>query len=88
VLYLVALKPNDAGAKAGATSYLDSISETCWHEFDGIWFLKSDKSAVEMRDDLKRILGPNHRVAIAHLTGFAAWHGFDDEAETWLLRNL
>ena len=47
MLYLVALKPNDAGAKAGATSYLNSISETCWHEFDGVWFLKSDKTAVE-----------------------------------------
>lgn len=88
MLYLVTLSPHDVGAKAGAATYLNSIAETCWNEFDGVWFLKSDKTAVEIRDHLTRILGPDHRVAIAYLAGFAAWQGFDAETEKWLSANL
>ena len=88
MLYLIAFKSDDEAAKADATSYLASISETCWNEFDGIWFVKSDRKAVEIRDRLRCLSGPNNGVAVALLAGFAAWHGFDAEAEKWLLKHM
>jgi len=88
VLYLVALNPDSLVAQSDAATYLSSISETCWNGLEGIWFVKSDRTAVEIRDELRRIVGPNDRVAVAFLAGFAAWHGFDDESEKWLLKHL
>ena len=88
MLYLVAFKSSDEAAKADAAAYLVSISESVWNEFDGIWFVRSDKTAVEIRDRLKFLSGPNNGVAVALLAGFAAWHGFDADAEKWLLKHL
>lgn len=88
VLYLVAFKSSSEAAKADAAAYLASISESCWHEFDGIWFVKSDKQPVEIRDRLRFLSGPNDGVAVALLAGFAAWHGFDSDVQKWLLQNL
>ena len=53
VLYLVAFNSESEEAKAKAAAYLASISETYWNEFDGIWFVKSGKDAVEIRNYLK-----------------------------------
>lgn len=88
MLYLVAFKSSSEEAKGDAAAYLASISESCWDGFDGIWFVKSDKTAVEIRDRLKCLSGPNNGVAVALLAGFAAWHGFDAEAEKWLLKHM
>jgi hypothetical protein len=88
VLYLVAFKSSNEAAKADAAAYLATISQTCWTEFDGIWFLKSDKKAVEIRDRLKFLSGPNDGVAVALLAGFAAWHGFGPDSEKWLLKYM
>ena len=67
MLYLVAFKTRNEAAKADAAAYLASISETSWTEFDGIWFVKSDKKAVEIRDRLKCLSGPDEGVAVALL---------------------
>jgi len=88
VLYLVAFKSINEAARADAASYLESIAESHWTGFDGVWFMKSDKNAVEIRDRLKCLSGPNEGVAVALLAGFAAWHGFDTEAEEWLLKHM
>ena len=88
MLYLVALKSDNEAAKAEAAAYLPSISETCWHEFDDVWFIQSNEEAVKIRDHLKRFLGPNDRVTVAFLAGFAAWHGFDAGSENWLLKHM
>ena len=88
VLYLVALKSDDEVAKAKTADYLASVSETCRDGFNGVWFIKSDKDAVELRDALKQFLDPNDRIAIILLAGFAAWNGFDPESEKWLLKHL
>jgi hypothetical protein len=88
VLYLVALDHESLAAQTAASQYLESISETCWNGMGGIWFVKSDLTAVEIRDELRRIVGPNDRVAVAFLAGFAAWHGFDEDSEKWLLKHL
>ena len=85
VLYLVALKSDDEVAKAKTADYLASVSETCRDGFNGVWFIKSDKDAVELRDALKQFLDPNDWIAIVLLAGFAAWHGFDPGCGKWLL---
>ena len=87
MLHLVAFKSSNEEARADAAAYLASISEPCWHEFEGIWFVKSDRKAVEIRDRLRFLSGPNDGVAVALLAGFAAWHGFDPDAQKWLLQN-
>ena len=88
MLYLVAFKSSNEAAKADAAAYVASIAETFWTEFDGIWFLKTRKNAVEIRDRLRCLSGPTDGVAVALLAGFTAWHGFDANAQKWLLENL
>ena len=88
MLYLVAIQSGTDAAKAEAAMYLRSVSETCCSEFDAIWFVKSDKKAVEIRDYLMQLLGPNSLVAVALLAGFAAWHGLGADSENWLLKHL
>jgi len=88
MLYLVALTSDNSATKAEAADYLASISETSWHEFDDIWFIQSNEDVVEIRDHLIRVLGPNDRVTVAFLAGFAAWHGFDADSEKWLLKHM
>jgi hypothetical protein len=87
VLYLVALKSDNDSAKADVAAYLASISQSCWNEFDGIWFVKSEAKATEIRDELMIHAEPNDRITVAYLAGFAAWHGFDPECEDWLLKH-
>jgi len=65
-----------------------TIAQSIWTGFDGVWFVKTGKNAVEIRDRLKCLSAPDEGIAIALLAGFAAWHGFDAESEKWLLKHL
>ena len=84
---MVAFRSHNKTVKAAVAAYLTSISDTSWNEFDGIWFVKSKMTAVEIRDQLMRHAKPNDRITVALLAGFSAWHGFDSEREDWLLQH-
>ena len=61
---------------------------TWWHHLDSTWIVKSDLTAVQIRDLLKPHIDKNDELLVAGLTGEAAWTGFNTKGSTWLKDNL
>lgn len=61
---------------------------TWWHYLDSMWIIKSDLTAVQIRDNLKSYIDSNDELLVAKLSGEAAWTGFNDECSNWLKNNL
>jgi hypothetical protein len=59
-----------------------------WHHLDSTWIIKTDDTAVQIRDYLKQHIGPSDKLLVAQLSGVAAWAGFSDEGSKWLKENL
>lgn len=59
-----------------------------WHCLDSTWIVKSDNTAVEIRDFLKQFIDNNDELLVVHLSGEAAWKGFSDDCSKWLKDNL
>ncbi len=59
-----------------------------WHCLDSTWIVKSDYSAVQIRDFLKQFIDANDELLVVLLSGEAAWTGFSDECSQWLKNNL
>ena len=61
---------------------------TWWHCLDSTWLIKTDDTAVEVRDNLKKHIYSNDKLLVAKLSGEAAWFGFSEECSSWLKDNL
>jgi len=61
---------------------------TWWHNLDSTWIIISNKTAVEICDDLRRHVDPNDELLVARVTRNAAWVGFNDKASSWLKEHL
>lgn len=72
----------------GLIKKIKEISGTWWHHLDSTWIIKTDKSAVEIRDLLKPYIDDNDELLVAHLGGEAAWAGFNQKGAIWLKNNL
>ena len=59
-----------------------------WHCLDSTWIVKSDSTAVEIRNHLKKFIDSNDELLVARLSGDAAWTGFNKDCSDWLLKNL
>ena len=59
-----------------------------WHCVDSTWIVKSNLSAVQVRDRLSSRIDANDRLLVAALSGEAAWIGFDNDCSSWLKNNL
>lgn len=56
-----------------------------WHHLDSTWLIKTELSASEVRDDLKKLVDSNDELLIIDVTGRArAWSGFNARGGTWL----
>lgn len=57
------------------------------HITESTWFIKSDSSCVEVRENLSKWMDSNDKIFVAELTGNAAWKNVicDDD---YLKRNL
>lgn len=52
--------------------YIKSFS--AWaHITESVWFISSEKSCVDIRNDLNKLTDSNDRIFVAELTGVAAW---------------
>ncbi len=61
---------------------------TWWHHLDSTWIIKSDLTAVEIRDQLKPLVDGSDELLVATLAGEAAWVGFNTKGSEWLKNNL
>ena len=59
-----------------------------WHHLDSTWLVKTDSTAVQIRDQLTPYVDAGDELLVACLTGEAAWRGFNDEGSEWLKNNL
>ena len=56
-----------------------------WHHLDSTWLVKTQKTAVEVRDSLNGYLDKNDELLVIEVTGQArAWRGFNDSGSKWL----
>ncbi|WDI40226.1 hypothetical protein [Bremerella sp. P1] len=55
-----------------------------WHHLDSTWIVTTSLSASQIRDNLAPYLDGNDKLLVAHLSGEAAWIGFNKNASDWL----
>lgn len=73
------------------TNLIEKIKSTFtywWHHLDSTWIVKTDLTAVQIRDILKPLIDANDELLVARLTGEAAWTGFNERGSNWLKNNL
>jgi hypothetical protein len=59
-----------------------------WHHLDSTWIIKTDDSAADIRNNLRRHIDKNDELLVAALTGESAWLGFSDKGGQWLKDNI
>lgn len=61
---------------------------TWWHHLDSTWIIKTDESAVTIRDKLKKHIDSNDELLVVRLNGEGAWTGFNASGSNWLKEHL
>lgn len=59
-----------------------------WHCLDSTWIIKSNATAMAIRDQLSPFIDSNDELLVAALSGEAAWKGFSEKCSKWLKDNL
>jgi hypothetical protein len=62
---------------------IKSYPDWC-HVLDSVWLVRSNGTAVEIRDHLHRYMDQNDKLFVGGWTNEAAWFGLDTERSTWL----
>ncbi len=63
---------------------LEKIGSGYWDCLEATWLVMTERTAVEIRDELKQHLKDGDRLIVMRYAGDAAWVGFDGECRTWL----
>lgn len=61
---------------------------TWWHHLDSTWIIKTDWTAVQIRNDLAQHIDKNDELLVVLLSGEGAWQGFNQSGSDWLKKNL
>jgi hypothetical protein len=67
---------------------IKKLSNNWWHCLDSTWLIKSDNTAVSIRDALRPHIDASDELLVAKLSGEGAWAGFNEECSVWLKQNL
>jgi hypothetical protein len=69
---------------------IDALKQygTWWHHLDSTWFIVTDDTAVEVRDNLQSHLDSNDELLVAAIGAPAAWAGINDKGSAWLMDHL
>lgn len=65
-------------------SALETIGSGYWDCLESTWLVVTDKTSVQIRDELKQYLKDGDRLLVMRYGEGAAWHGFKDDCQTWL----
>ena len=63
---------------------LEAIGSGYWDCLDSTWFVITEKTAIEIRDELQKYLKDDDRLLVARYGASAAWLGFKNDCQTWL----
>jgi hypothetical protein len=62
---------------------------TWWHHLDSLWLVRTEMTAVQLRNVLKALLDAGDELLVIDVTGKSwAGAGFSDRAFDWLRKNL
>jgi hypothetical protein len=72
---------------------IEKVGTPWWHCLDSTWLVVTDKSAVQIRDELKRHIRDDDQLLVikyALAEHQAAWFGFQNKGNCheWLTKNL
>lgn len=68
---------------------LKSSYSNWWHCLDSTWIIVTNKTPVQVRDELAGLMDSNDELLVIDTNGgSAAWRGFDSNCSTWLKSNL
>ena len=86
--YLISYDLNSPGQDYDSLYEAIKAIGSCWHCLDSTWIVKTDKSAVEVRDSISPKIDNNDSLLVVKLSGEGAWTGFDNDCSSWLKNNL
>jgi hypothetical protein len=61
---------------------------TWWHCLDSTWLIKTESTAVEIRNQLRGHIKDDDRLLVLRYGNESAWRGFNEECGDWLKNNL
>jgi hypothetical protein len=64
----------------GLVEALERVGTAAWPCLEATWIINADKTASQIRDELKVHLEPADELLVAELTGTAAWRGLKGES--------
>ena len=67
---------------------LEAIGAGYWDCLESTWLVITERTAAEIKDELKQYLDDDDRLLVMRYGEDAAWLGFKDGCETWLEDNL
>lgn len=67
---------------------LEAIGSGYWDCLDSTWLVMTEKTPIQIRDELKQYLEDGDRLLVMRYGEGAAWLGFQDDCHTWLEDNL
>lgn len=60
---------------------------TWWHHLDSTWFIKTEKTASQIRDHLGQYIDSNDELLVFNVAPGWAGKGFNDRAYNWLKKH-
>lgn len=86
--YIVCYDLHEPGQKYECLREKLGAYGTYWKAQQSVWVIVSSQSAVDIRNNLKTCLDNNDKLFVAKLSGEAAWVGYGQKVDDWLLKNL
>jgi hypothetical protein len=63
---------------------LEAMGSGYWDCLQSTWLVITEKTAAQIRDELKAYLRDGDRILVMRYGKEAAWLGFEDQCQTWL----
>jgi hypothetical protein len=89
--YLIGYDLNRPIGEDDYTEMITTIKEnfpTWWHNLDSTWIVRTEMTAVEIRNLLMPLIDSGDELLVVGLTGAGAWTGFNLKGSQWLKNNL
>jgi hypothetical protein len=67
---------------------IPKVGTTTWHCLDSTWLVVSEKTAAEIRNELRQHIQDDDQLLVMRYGKGAAWFGFTGECQQWLIDNL
>ena len=88
MLYMVACCCSDDVRRGRFDEIVKGLARDGRQMQAGLWIIEAGQPATELRDRISRQLDGCNSVIVTLLAGHAAWSGFDQSTQDWLLANL